>query len=208
MTVLRKTVNIPLVLIAAAALLIVVYQAGAMRNVNVEQAQPVRAAVVDLEKVFEKLEERAAEDTRLTARGAELDSEDKSRREMLENMATDLEVLEPGTQLYTEAEDNYIRKSIEYRAWKEFEFARIEREKGLIFEKLYRRVKDAVKEMAQGKYDIVLLNDSVKELIRGTDQQIGMQISARRILYAEPSLDITDDLIDRMNNAFKNRAGG
>jgi len=208
MNALKKTVNIPLVFLAAAALLVVVYQAGAMRQVNQAQAQPVRAAVVDLEKVFEQLHERAAEDANLKVRGELLEAEDKERLNKITAMGNDLEALVAGTPKYAEAEEKYIYASMEYRVWKEFELARLEREKGLIFEKLYRRVKDAVKEMAQDRYDIVLMNDSIKELMRGTDQQVGMQISARRILYAHPTLDITADLITRMNNEFQNRAGG
>ena len=58
-------------------------------------------------------------------------------------------------------------------------------------------------------YDIVILNDSSDELpfdreVRMPAQlQILQQITSRKLLYLNPATDVTDDLIVRMNNAFR-----
>ena len=47
--------------------------------------------------------------------------------------------------------------------------------------------------------DIVLLNDSIPEIDLSDSARTLQQISARRILYANPVLDITEALLARMN---------
>ena len=52
-------------------------------------------------------------------------------------------------------------------------------------------------------YDIVLVDDTVAELPEDTTEAETMrQISARRMLYANPQVDISDELIVRMNQDF------
>ena len=201
MNAMKKSLNIPLTLFAVAALLVVVYQAGAMRH---SQAEPISAAVVDLQRVLESLEERGAADARLEAQGAALQAEEERRLADIQQMELDLEnVHVPGTPAFEAAQDEYQQAAIAYRVWREFEMQKLEREKGLIFKQLYQSVKEAVAEMAQGRYDIVFMNDSIQDVMQGTEAQVGQQISARRVLYADTALDITSDLIRRMNNDFQ-----
>ena len=55
-------------------------------------------------------------------------------------------------------------------------------------------------------YDIVFVDDSVVEMVTGTEVEVRRQISARRMLYANPEIDLTEELVTRMNEAF--RTGG
>ena len=61
-------------------------------------------------------------------------------------------------------------------------------------------------------YDFVLMDDTSAELAVNPESkvareiQVKQQMTARRSLYVNPAMDITDQLIQRMNNAFN--AGG
>jgi hypothetical protein len=35
------------------------------------------------------------------------------------------------------------------------------------------------------------------------ESQVTQQLFSRRVLYADPVVDITDELVERMNNAYK-----
>lgn len=190
--------------VALAAVLILAFQALGSRAAA---PTPVTAATVDLERVFEALTELASEQTHLQELGANMDTENNARQAELTRMDEELATLQVGTERYDQLESQYIQKSIEYQAWIEFMRRQIDREKALVLEKVYNSVKQAVRDMAvQHGYDIVYLNDSLKPLQRGSEASIQQQISARRMLFTGPSLDITDDLIQRMNNAYA--AGG
>jgi Skp family chaperone for outer membrane proteins len=190
-----------LLAVSLAVGLVFAYQALGSRGAAAPP--PVTAATVDLERVFEALAELASEQTHLQELGANMDTEKTAREQELEGMDEQLAITEAGTPDYETLEQEYIQKSIEYQAWIEFMRRQIDREKALVLEKVYNSVKQAVRDMAeQHGYDIVYLNDSLKPLQRGSEASIQQQISARRMLYTSPALDITEDLIQRMNNAY------
>jgi len=197
----RKSNHWLVVLLGAALVLVLGYQAVASRSQNAPP--PVTAATVDLEKVFNNLDARGAEDQRLQTLFEQMQAEDKQRSAELQQLQDALEVEVPGTEKYQQAEERLVRKTLEYQAWVEFKQRQLDREKALVLQKLYNDIKQSLGEMAEQQgYDLILLDDSVKELAPGGEQSVNQQISARRVLYANPAIDITEDLIIRMNNAF------
>ena len=100
--------------------------------------------------------------------------------------------------------------TLKYQAWARFSTDKIDIEKALVLHDIYRSIKTAVSQMASSSgYDVVLVDDSQGELTTSTEarvpreSQIRQQIAGRRMLYGNPMIDITDDLIARMNNAHK-----
>ena len=47
--------------------------------------------------------------------------------------------------------------------------------------------------------DYILADDSGIDLMEGTDLQVVQQMSLRRLVYANPSYDVTEDLIAWIN---------
>ena len=71
------------------------------------------------------------------------------------------------------------------------------------------KITQAVQELAEIEgIDIVLINDAGQQVQTIADSQVArelqvrQQISSRRIIYASPGVDITEQLIVRMNNAY------
>ncbi|MCA9296905.1 MAG: hypothetical protein KC983_10310, partial [Phycisphaerales bacterium] len=100
-------------------------------------------------------------------------------------------------------------KSREMKDWVEFRRAELDLEKALMIEGLYRAVRSASAEMAQAQgYDIVMIDDSEREFQVTPDSrvpreaQVRTQLFDRRLLYTADIVDATDDLVERMNNAF------
>jgi hypothetical protein len=55
----------------------------------------------------------------------------------------------------------------------------------------------------QNQYDIVFVDDSIAALPENTtESEMMRQISARRMLYSSPRIDITDFMIAQMNAEF------
>jgi Skp family chaperone for outer membrane proteins len=100
--------------------------------------------------------------------------------------------------------------SFEFQAWVRFAADKMDVERSLLMRDLYRSVKAAVKTMAEAEgYDIVIVDDSQGELLTSDEArvsreaQVRQQIAARRVLYTAPTVDVTEQLIVRMNNEFK-----
>lgn len=204
----KKSSRLTNALILAAALsatLFLGYGASAVRHVA---PKPVAVATVDLEKIFENLRELSAEQGRLQNVGKQMDVENESRFNKLKQMQEEFDLTPKDSPRLTQIEEALVNATIEYQAWKEFQLRRIDREKALVLEKVYNSVKRSLAAYAQQHgYDIVMLNDSIKPLVRGTEQSVQQQISARRLLYTNPALDITGEVLTKMNNEF-NAGGG
>jgi Skp family chaperone for outer membrane proteins len=187
-------------LLLALACGVFAYLAGAGRAAAPKE---VVMASVDLEKVFDSLAERVAEDARLTALGEQRKAEDEAYKTQIRDMAAELENVPQGTPMYDTSERELVKKTIEYESWSNFTVRELDRERAIVLRKLYAKVKEELARLSgDAGYDVVVLNDSLNEIAPDTAANVTQQISARRFLYVNPTIDITNELIDRMNNRF------
>jgi Skp family chaperone for outer membrane proteins len=201
---------------AAAALVIGFAPAVAQQG----GGRPATIATVQLSTVMDKLDQWADSLANLNAMGAKVRAEDAQRKEALTKLQTQLEDARkanpsaPPTREMTAMQEDLALKSLQYQAWSRFTLDQVDIEKALLLQDLYRNIKMAAAQMAGSNgYDLVLVDDAHSEIKTTTEARISreaqvyQQIVARRMLHANPALDITDELITRMNNAHK-AAGG
>ena len=111
--------------------------------------------------------------------------------------------------------DQLVLERIKVQYWNQQATADLKMQTALRLQDLYASIKEATEALAQAAgYDMVIINDAVDELpfdrAASIPAQVQMlqQIGARKILCLNPAIDITDDLITRMNNAFRASQGG
>lgn len=188
--------------IAFAALLVSVgaWRAGA--NSAMTTARPVTVATVDLERVINNLNE-------LSDRQQELDAFVAALKGQVEALDKELRDAQSALRILPPESDDFERKLVEVRrltATLEIEGrltnTLIDERKGMIYADLFRKINDAASRIAkQSGYDLVLCNDSAGEVPRTpTEAQIRGLIVSRRLLHAGESFDITQDLVQMMNN--------
>ena len=98
---------------------------------------------------------------------------------------------------------------LEAEAWFKFSTAELDRERALMWQDLYESMKteSAALAKAQG-FDLILVNDSLPEIKTTGDAKVSLeaivlqQITSRRVVYGAKEIDVTDQLVTRMNNAF------
>ena len=88
-------------------------------------------------------------------------------------------------------------------------------EKAVRLQDLYKKIVEAIDTLALSEeYDLVILDDSSEALpfnrnLRVVPQeQVLQQLIKRTVLFVNPTLDITEDLIMRMNNEFNSVRSG
>ena len=87
-----------------------------------------------------------------------------------------------------------------FQAYNEFSLRKIDVEQSLMLRRIYRSIKEAARTMAEELgYDVLFVDDSVSAIVNGTEKEVRRQISARRMLYTNPQIDLTDTLVARMN---------
>jgi len=174
---------------------------------------PTVVATVDLQKVMNSLAERGDLEAALTAQSQEILSERDRRQDEIEQLAAELEDMVEGAE-QTRLQDELDLKLLQEMAWIRFIQQEIDIEKSLMLENLYRSMQKNSAELAEIEgIDLVIINDGNDEFavvggIQVTRQdQIREQIAMRRVLYRAQTIDISDDLIIRMNNEYAASAG-
>ena len=196
-----KRMNWPAAILLAAMAVLVGYQTQASRSAA---PGPAVIATVNIELLFEKLEERAAADTRLTEMAKGLDDEAAEKRKTIEEFREEMDMFPPGSEAHREAQAQWTLKSYELQAFLDFAVRKIDVEKSKTLRSIYDKMNTTMAAMAlENGYDIVFVDDSIVELPQAaTESEMMRQISARRMLYSSPQIDITNDVIVRMNNEF------
>ncbi|MEE3001321.1 MAG: OmpH family outer membrane protein [Planctomycetota bacterium] len=160
---------------------------------------PAVVATVDLETTINSLDEWAEMLASETDIGDGLQSEVKRRQDEIELLEADLEDYPSGSEKFKEAFKRYQMASIELQGYVQFQQLKSQQRTSELILKLYEKIKLIAKQLAdENGYDIILMNDSVLE-IPENPENIVREISNRRILFARTQMDITDQLIQRMN---------
>ncbi len=207
----RQTIQLPVVAIALVLGAIGGHQALAPRSIS---SRPPNMAAVRMGSLFDGLNERAAAKAEIEALEADIRAQAVSREAQIKGMEEELQDIiddarrEPLT-------DEIALKKLNLKFWLKQALAELEVEGALRLKLLYINIKKAIKDLAEAEeYDIIVLDDSIEEPTFERDSripaqaQVQQQIITSKILYLESSFDITDDLIMRMNNAFRNVGAG
>jgi Skp family chaperone for outer membrane proteins len=170
---------------------------------------------------MDSIQQRAVIDVRLSELEAKLHGEEQALKDNVDALRTELQTLVIGDadrarelavaqdKKYVELTTKLEEATLKYAAWQRSTMELVDLEKSLVVQELYRNVKQAIANLASAEgYDLVLIDDSQGELQinpeaqMSREQQIFQQVSLRKVLFASPMIDITDDLIVRMNNNF------
>jgi Skp family chaperone for outer membrane proteins len=200
--------NLPTLLLMAVLIALLGYQSVANRLEAdpAPQANPTgtgKLATFDLEKTFNSLDQKKAADADLLKVAEAMNLHGEAEHKKIKQMETELEDHLPGTPKYKELSEKYSMAAYDYRALLEFDKAKIDKERAKTLKRIYLDIRTAVAQLAKERgYDIVFVDDSINEIPTAGEEETNRQISARRMVYTSPSVDITQELIAHMNKAF------
>jgi Skp family chaperone for outer membrane proteins len=162
--------------------------------------RPAVVASVDLERVFNSIDLQAKTEARLKAVAVDLDAQRKKLRDGIEELQAELESFQPGSTAQLEVATRIEEAIAEFRAFEGFARAKAEAEQAKAMRQIYMSIRDAAMELAKERgWDYVMVDDSIPTIEPTDSQRMLQQISSRRFLYANPSFDVTNDLIAKLN---------
>ncbi len=166
-------------------------------------------ATVRMERLFAELHlaiEARAEIERLET---ETSQEILHRMQAVKNMEQELAGVTASPR-QRELADEITLANLKTRFWTQQTRTQMDAETMRRLQVLYRAIKVAIAELAALEgYDMVFIDDTVDELPLDREAslpvqaEILQQIKAGKILHLNPAIDITDDLITRMNNEYR-----
>ena len=190
--------NGPVIVFSTLVLCVIAYQTNAMRAMAM--MQPTVIATVDLEKVFGMLDRVGVAKIALEVEIQILTDANELMRESIKSLQADQEDFPRGSEKYQEIEDRILRAAFKLSADVKFIKDFMEQGESDIVRDIYLQITTSAKLVAVAKgVDIVFVDDSILQVNRGTVLDVKRQIAARRMLYANPNLDITTDVVALMN---------
>ncbi len=207
----KITMNVPVFVIVILLAVVAGYEVFAGRAAA---PGPAVVAVVRIGPLFDGLKQRAEAAAGVDQLLDQIETEAQARQEAIEALkeehgntvdATDREALADKIALETLKNDSWLQT-----AKREHEL-----DKAVRLQDLYKKVFDAIQTLAMTEgYDLVIVDDSGDALpfdrsSRVVPQvQVLQQLTRRKVLFVNPTLDITEDLIMRMNNEFNAAQAG
>lgn len=162
--------------------------------------RPAVVASVDLERVFNSIDLQAKTEARLKAVAADLDEQRNRLRDGIEELQAELESFQPGSTAQLEVATRVEEAIAEFRAFEGFARAKAEAEQAKAMRQIYMSIREAAAGLAKERgWDYVMVDDSIPTIEPTDAQRMLQQISSRRFLFANPSFDVTDDLIAKLN---------
>ena len=196
------TLIITLAALSAVALSAVTLHAQARAS-----ARPIAIAVVDVQKAFNELDRRRQVEAEITARTEQLQAEAQTKQAGIRTRMADIELaLDANTEAYRQETQKLESDTIEFNTWRQFQLRKLEMEKALQLENLYKSLTQTIQRTAEREgYGLVIQKDDTLSVTQRDQQALTAMIVQRKVLYVSPTVDITDLVIQQANNEYNNR---
>jgi Skp family chaperone for outer membrane proteins len=171
-------------------------------------AAPTAVAVVDVSRLVEEIDERGEWDMRIESLRAAVEQEFKNRQAAAERRLEESENASDEITRQT-IRDEVALMQLRTQEWAIVKGQELDRERSLKWQSIYRNLRRESARIAETDgYELVLVNDATGEIRTNPasktplEQQVLTQMLDRRILFTAEPIDITEQLIVRMNNAL------
>lgn len=192
-------------IVAAAAVLVVSTAFVSTFASQMLKGRPTAVAVIDVEKVFNALAEKTQIEADLNSRQEKLVAERQERERELKNIKAELDLLNPSNPGFLKKQEELERKLVDLQVWGQWQTQSMMRENRLQITGLYNKITAACGKVSKGNgYDVVLFKESTTDFSNVKNEELSGVIRSRKVLWAAEDLDITDQVIQAMNNDYKN----
>ncbi len=170
-------------------------------------AAPAKSAVCDLFIILKNYDRGNDLKKELKAKVDKITAEGDKRGKEITKIQDTLEELKPGSKEYDAQLNKMTQLTIDRQAFLNYQDELAKRETYRYTKEVYQDVMDAIEKVAKERgYQLVLFKES-PNLVSRTYDELLEQISRRKVLYSDPSLDITDDVLKRLNRDYAVKKG-
>lgn len=193
----------------AASVMVTVLAAAGFVTARAQQggvAEATRVAVVNMQQVITQSKQQASVQSANAAKGQQLVAEEKTRRDEIAKLATELDPLVAGGDAWLKKRDQIQEKQIALEVWVRVAEQNSQLDLARQYAQAYQAATDAVAAIASAQgYDIVLQTGELPDLMTLNVQQLQGVVQGRKVIYGADAVDITQAVLGRMNAEFDNR---
>lgn len=165
-------------------------------------------AVVNVAVASEKYVKTTELEAQFDAIRKKVNAEKDALKEKLERANRSLqEEIKPGTEEFRKRMKEIALMDAELKWFVESEGQKVEKGLAESLKSIYTDIQNAAKEVAvEKKFDVVMASDQLPPDTPDSPQQLRQHILLQKVLYWNPSVDITEEVVTRLNAKYK--AGG
>ena len=168
-----------------------------------------RIAVVNPAKVFNEMQETKDLKQKMEADRKTITDEGQRRGQEVEDAKKRRALFNEGTDDFNKANKEYLEKVIAAQAWQELIKADLQRQQKSQMKNLFEKIEQATKEVAEAKKLDLVIVEQKTDLPSDLDQinvdQLRGLINQRTVLYNNGRLDITSEVLARVDAKYKTR---
>jgi Skp family chaperone for outer membrane proteins len=191
--------------IAAAAILGAALMGRTMAQPQAAPPQlpATRAAICDVAEVFDNYLKGKQLSTEFRQRGEKLNTEDEQRAKAIQDIDSELQGLVPGSDAYQARLKEAQKLKIEREVWRQMQVSQVDAERLTLTGQMYDEILAAVKKIAAVRGANLVLYDKHQMEQPTSLTDLLQQVELKKVLYADETIDITDDVLKELNTAYE-----
>jgi Skp family chaperone for outer membrane proteins len=191
-------------LAAAAATMLALHTVRAQDSAPARKPAPqnIRTAVCNAYEVMKEYAGIAAVAKTLDSEKEDLNNESLKRKKEIDDLRNQLSLLNEGTEPFKAKVKEIDEKVTATKAWEEAQLLHRKRLAAEAIEKGHKALEEAVAAIAAEQGFNLVFNRGEMGLSGLQPDEMQAVIRGQRVLYGEPSLDITQQVLERMNAEF------
>ena len=179
--------------------LVILTMAG---TVLAEPAPVTRIGYVDLTRALTASQQREDMEAKISILRAGIQDKDTARRIRINKIASEAEQLAMGVPERQALEEKAREEYRQLEKWRQENYMELDREWVKIIETLFEAIMVEVKAVAEeGDFDLVIQHQSNDASARTRNEAV-VQISQQIVLFAKPQYDLTDVVVQRLNETY------
>jgi Skp family chaperone for outer membrane proteins len=163
-----------------------------------------RVACVNVVYIFNEYQRQKDLTEEIADLQLQLQDEDTQRRDRLDKLKAELDALSDQDPTYVERMREMLALQIDYKNWRDLKEADLTREITLWSVRIYGEITAKVAEAAQEQgWDMVLYRGQFEPASTMDPEVIREQIRQTKLIYASDAVDITQSVLDKLNNEYR-----
>jgi len=165
---------------------------------------PTRIATINIVNVFNSLNQKKDGDSEIEIMATDLQKRRAALEDEVKKLQEEIKSYNKDSAIFKETQEKLLLKAMEVSTFQQFMEQKLTLEQRTRTIVIYRAINDAIKNYAVANgIAIVFVADDPDLSDARTPSELLSRITVRKVIYSHPDLDITAQIIDRMNTDYK-----
>ncbi len=157
---------------------------------------------VDVVRVFDEYDRQKDLTEEMHRLKNELEAESKRRQERIDSLQQTLDAMDPDDPAYAGKIQEMLQLQIDYKNWTDMMQLGMAREIGIWSQRMYSEMVQAVEELSQQYGYTMVLYKEAPSFQANDPESLKNEIRLRKLIWASATTDITQAVIDRLNEKY------